>query len=121
MDVFGFQEAVQTFLAEFTGIAAHFKATEGAAVVVGQGVVDPDGTGLYLLEKAFDQAGIIGAEASTQAKVAVVAQGNGLVKGVVGHNGDGRTKGLGPHTDHRVIDIDHHRGAKIPTTFKGIG
>ncbi len=46
MDVFGLQKAVQAFLAEFAGVATHLETAKGTAVVVGQGVVDPDGAGL---------------------------------------------------------------------------
>ncbi len=76
----GFQETLQALFAQFAGVAAHLHAAEGAGVVVGQGIVDPDGAGLNLFKETFSQTSVVGAQAGPQAVVAVIGQFDGLVK-----------------------------------------
>lgn len=72
MDVLRLQETLQSLLAQFASVAAHLHTAEGAAVAVGEGIVDPDGPGLHLLEETFGEAGVVGTANSPQAVFSVI-------------------------------------------------
>src|SRR5262249_33259258 len=109
VDMLGLQELLQPLLAQFASQTTHLEAAKGSRIIIGQRVVDPQRTGLYLLKKSLDLARIVGVQIGSQPIWAIVRQRNRLVKRTVRHNWYGWPERFFAHNRHLVRDVGQYR------------
>ena len=94
VDVLGLLEGLEALAAELAAEAGLLEAAEGAGVVVGQRVVDPDGAGAQLAHAADGALEVGGVDVGAEAELGAVGELDRLVERGDGDDRGDRAEGL---------------------------
>ena len=116
MNMFGFAEFVQAFFSELAGMSGLTHAAEGAGIIIGQRIVDPERSRRDAFHRFHRPFHIVRINIRAEAVGRIIGKSDGFVDIAHAHDRQDRAESLRPDEPHVLANVDHH-GRLIKEAF----